>query len=516
MARSPAFPDELTLDSLRRAAKALSRAHAARTPGVQARLSAYLPGARADAPKHADFLHVIAREHLFDSWPRMKLAAETIGMDRAARQQRLKLALYHGHGWVAEQLLEQMPDLAEDMFGLQCALYDRAGVEAALARDPGLAVKPIGPRRPILHLAFSRWIKQRPELEGDMIGVAAALVAAGADVNDSCAATPGEASTLSALYGAAGHGDNMGLARWLLEQGADPNDGESLYHATELGHHDGLRLLLAHGADPKGTNALLRAMDFHDVAAVRLLLEHGARADDFDATPVGGEQPWVIPALHQAARRGSGQAMVDLLLENGADPARLFQGVSAYAYARVFGNRALAVAIEARGAAQPLSREEQLLAKAADGVDTRGACIDPDRLPEAYRTILRQILTLPDRLDHMRRLVALGIEYDGTDSEGLTPVQVAGWVGLPEVLAYFLSLRPDLSHVNGYGGTLLGTIIHGSENNPDRATRDYLACLQLALEQGVALPRRAAAMAGREDVADFLDAWAEDHPGQVV
>jgi ankyrin repeat protein len=76
--------------------------------------------------------------------------------------------------------------------------------------------------------------------------------------------------------------NNMPLASWLLEHGADPNDGESLYHSTELGHHEGLRLLLAHGADPKGTNALLRAMDFHDIEAVKMLMEAGAEVDEFN------------------------------------------------------------------------------------------------------------------------------------------------------------------------------------------------------------------------------------------
>ncbi|PIL19135.1 hypothetical protein P775_16265 [Puniceibacterium antarcticum] len=510
MARFPAFPTDITLDYLRRDAKALKKAHEAHAPGALERLKAHPPRADLGALKHADYLHVIAQEHHFESWLRLKLASETIGMDRAARQQRLKVALFRGNGWVVEQLLDETPDLAEGLFGLQCALYDRAAVEAALALDPGLAVKTFGPRRPMLHLTFSRWIKQRPDLEADMIAVAEALLAAGADVNDTSPEQPGSDKRLSALYGAVGHADNMVLARWLLDHGADPNDGESLYHATELGHHEGLRMLLEHGADPKGTNALLRAMDFHDVAAVRMLLEHGAEPDD------SGDDLWVVPSLHQAARRDSGAEMVALLLEHGADPGRLYQGVSAYSYARVFGNRVLAEAIEARGVAMPLSWEEKLLAQAADGDLRPGVFIDPERLPEAYRTILRQILHLPDRLDHIRRLVGLGIEYDGTDSEGLTPVQVAGWEGLPEVLAYFLSLRPDLSHVNGFGGTLLGTILHGSEHHPERDSRDHLACLEMALQQGVALPRQTLRQVGREDVAAFLEAWAEAHPGQLV
>ena len=349
-----------------------------------------------------------------------------------------------------------------------------------------------------------------------MIVIAEKLLAHGADVNDSIPVAPESDHRFSALYGAIGHANNMELGRWLLEHSADPNDGESLYHATELGHHVGLRMLLEHGANPRGTNAMLRAMDFHDHTAVELLLQHGARADDFDGTHVGGEAPWVVPALHQAARRMSDKRMVDLLLDNGADPGRMFEGTSAYAYARVFGNRDLASAIEARGAVPDLSPTEELLARAADGADNSGKFVDTATLPEAYRNIVRMILHLPGKLAHIRALVALGIEYDRPDSEGVTPVQVAGWEGLPEVLQYFLQLKPDLGHINGYGGTLLSTIIHGSENCPERETRDYLACLQLVLDQGVALPRAQLAQVGREDIAGFLQDWASRYPGQVV
>jgi hypothetical protein len=125
-------------------------------------------------------------------------------------------------------------------------------------------------------------------------------------------------------------------------------------------------------------------------------------------------------------------------------------------------------------------------------------------------------LRLPGRLDHVRRLVALGLDYDRPDAEGLTPVQVAGWEGLPEAMGYLLGLRPDLTHVNGYGGTLLTTIIHGSENCPDRARRDHVECLRRALIHGVALPRQAIAFAGEPEVAAFLADWAEARPGQVV
>lgn len=505
-----------SLDQLRRDAKALKKAYDWGDATARRRVQLHPPRPEGTPLGLADFLHVVAQEQSFASWPQLKFAVEAEGLDRAQQIQRLKIALYNGQNWAVDRLLAQSPDLADGAFGLQVALLNRDAVAAMLKADPSLATTPLGPRRPILHLAFSKRIHARPDLEGDMIAVADALLDHGADVNDSVPVAPGNDHSLSALYGAIGHANNMPLARWFLEHGADPNDGESLYHATELGHHEGLRLLLEHGADPKGTNALLRAMDFDDVTAVRMLIDAGARVDDFDDTHVGGEAPWVVPALHQAARRMSGPAMIDLLLDAGADMSRLYQGQTAYGYARVFGNDALSKALTAQGANPALTEAETFLAQAAECDVPTGTFIDPAKLPDAYRNMLRVILHLPGKLPHIKRLVAMGLEYDLPDAEGLTPVQVAGWEGLPEVMEYFLSLKPDLGHINGYGGTLLSTIVHGSENNPDAQSRDHLRCLEMVLELGVVLPQRAIETAGRADVQALLADWAAAHPGQRV
>lgn len=505
-----------SIEQLRRDAKALRRAYEALDPDARTRMQIILPNSAETPFKHADFLHVIACENNFDSWPKLVCAAKTIGLDRAAKQQRLKTAIFHGQNWVIEQLLADTPDLPDGQFELEVSLYRRAAVEAALSDAPELATSPFGPRRPILHLAFSKWIHARPDLESDMLAIVEMLVGHGAVVNDGFPFTPGDDHLLSTLYGAIGHTDNIVLGRWLLENGANPNDGESLYHATELGHHDGLKLLLEFGADPAGTNALLRAMDFDDLGAVRLLLDAGARADEWSDELIGGEKPGVIPALHQGARRMCSRPIVDALLDAGADPTREFEGLTPYAYARIFGNAVLAEALEERGHATRLSEQEELLAQLADGDAQVGVFLDPDKLPPAVRNITRLILHLPGKLPHIKRLVSAGAEYDRPDDQGLTPVQLAGWEGLPEMLEYFLSLKPDLSHVSGYGGTLLSTIIHGSENAPDRASRDHIACLELALMNGVALPKRAVQLAGEPHVAAFLADWADAHPGQVV
>lgn len=492
-----------SLDQLRRDAKALAKQYDALDPAAHARAGA-VAKARGAAPlKHADFLQVIANENGFVSWPKLVWASETVGLDRAAKQQRLKIALIHGQHWRVDQLLADTPDLADGVFDIEVALLRRGAVEAALADEPALATRVFGLRRPIVILAFSKHIHAAPEREADMLAIADALIASGADVNDGFVDPGAGPEPLSALYGAIGHAHNMALGRWLLDNGANPNDGESLYHATEIGHADGLRILLQHGADPSGTNALKRAMDFDSLEMVQILLDAGA-------DPNEGHQGW--GALHHAALRNVSAPVCRAVLAAGGDPAQVGQGITAYAAARVYGHLPLIGLLEP----QALTPEETLLAQATTGVVPDGVYIDTAKLPSIYLDLVAEFAGDPVRLDHIKALIKLGLPWDKGAAMDVPPVQLAGWQGQPEMLRYFLSLSPDLGHINGYGGTLLSTIVHGSENNPERAERDYISCLEIALTEGVALPKRAAEFAGVPEVAAFLADWAEAHPGQVV
>ncbi len=504
-----------SLDTLRRAAKILRKAYNDGDPAALERLAVRPPRSDSGKLTHADFLHVIARENNFASWPALKLAVEISGMDRARKQQRLKIALYHGHNSAVDRLLTDTPDLARGLLELEIALYDLPAVKAALRKDPGLAVTPIGPRRPILHLAFSKHFQAHPEKSDAMMAIADLLVQHGADVNDGFPFEPGSDHLLSALYGALGHANNMRLAAWLLEQGANPNDNESLYHATELGHRDGLRLLLRHGADPTGTNALLRALDFNDHAAVDLLLKAGADPNEGVSPHPSGEAPMVASALHQAARRMCDARMADQLLEAGADPDLLYDGMTAYALALAFGNLDVAQAIRDAGGSIEIPEDLQPLITIARGGNGRLSA-DPAGLPRECRYMLHNLIHLPNTFSHIKRLVAGGLAFDEADDMGMTPLHLAGWEGLPEVMGFFLDLKPDLNHINGYGGTLLSTIIHGSENAPSAASRDHVACARLALQHGVSLPRRAIELAGEDSMAEFLADWGETHPAQLA
>ncbi len=501
-----------TPEYLRREAKKLRRSFADGDVTARARVETVL-GPR-DVLKHAEALHVMAREDGHDSWPKLKMAAEIAAMDRDARAERLKRALYFGQPWVIDQLLAADPELGDANFGLQIALLRVGKVADTLTRDPKAATRPIGIRSPILHLAFSQHHKTGAGLAEASVAIAEMLVRHGADVNDSYPSEPGSPHELSALYGAIGHADNMALGRWLLEQGADPNDNESLYHSTELGHHEGLRMLLEHGALADGTNALLRAMDFDDVEAVRMLLDAGASPNERPAEHPSGQPPVVIPGLHQAARRMCSADLAQVLIDHGADGTMPYQGHTAFAMARMRGNAAVASVLEAAGQASPLNPSEALMALAADGqVDGR---LDPKDLTDEQARMITRILGFDGTLPHVKRLIQIGIDPNTVEEQDMDAIHIAGWEGHADAVEYLLTLGPDLERKNMYGGDLMGTVIHGAEFCPAKDRRDHLRCAELVLGAGSCLHAYDIKGCGVEALAAFLSEWAEANPGRVV
>src|SRR6185295_13994258 len=88
-----------------------------------------------------------------------------------------------------------------------------------------------------------------------------------------------EYGEMSALYGAAGVVHDPELTELLLRAEADPDDGESVYHATEAASPACLRLLLSYGATVEPI-MLAHALDDDRPEHVRLLLDYGADATE--------------------------------------------------------------------------------------------------------------------------------------------------------------------------------------------------------------------------------------------
>ena len=139
-----------SLEQLRRDAKALRKSHQAGQLRARQRIANYPPRPDGTLLKHADYLHVIARENSFPSWPALKLAADMHGMDTAAKRQRLKVALYNGQFGVADQLLADTPDLPAGDFGLCLGLYLKSNVVQMLKDVPERATAFIGHQTPPL------------------------------------------------------------------------------------------------------------------------------------------------------------------------------------------------------------------------------------------------------------------------------------------------------------------------------------------------------------------------------
>ncbi len=276
----------------------------------------------------ADAQLAVARELGERSWPRLVRRAEAEAVARDERARQFVLEATDGRRDHAEALLAVEPGVAGATLDAALVYGDTERVRAALARHPGLATRPLGARGwlPLLYPTHSAFLGSA-RTDG-LLECARALLDAGADP-DSSWQHP-QFGALSSLYGAAGVAHEPRMTALLLEAGANPDDDESVYHATEAPDYACLELLLAAGATVAGTNALARerpeeharlrtewasvlvvAASEGTVDAVRTLLALGVPRDA--RGELGGT------ALHHAAWRGRPD-VVRVLLAYGADP----------------------------------------------------------------------------------------------------------------------------------------------------------------------------------------------------
>jgi hypothetical protein len=257
---------ELDLDQARRRAKELLRAARAGDPGALVRM-------RDDrAPRLADAQRAVAADLGFASWPALVGHVEAVRGDRGQRRARLVTAALDGRADVAERLLAHDPELAGSGLDVALVLGEERVVAAALDRDPGLVARELPGlgRNPLSCACHSVFLRPSSPRAPGVRRVVELLLDRGADVNE---AHRNEYGAMSVLYGAAGIAHDPETTRLLLDRGANPDDGESVYHAIEADDTACLELLLARGATARGTNALGHAI--RAPKKVRVLLEQG-------------------------------------------------------------------------------------------------------------------------------------------------------------------------------------------------------------------------------------------------
>jgi ankyrin repeat protein len=473
-----------SLERLRKEAKMLARACRAGDPEALARVRA---GA---SPQLADVQRALAREHGFPTWAGLKrevLAREPM----AAHAARFLAAVRHGLRERAANGLVAYPGMTRVSVHAAAAAADAQALNDSLLADPARVAALDEPDHwPPLHYACAS-----PSSDEDAVTRAVELLLAhGAD--PSSTVRHGEWS-LSALYRAL-EGGHRGAARGLLEHGANPNDGESVYHMAEHDDRESLELLLAHGAElstrqePYGNTPLFFLAGYREgnqmtasaTRGMRWLLEHGA-----DPNVTSG--PTQETALHRVIEFGGSAAVIEMLLEFGADPllARA-DGRTPYLIALRAGHEAALELLRARGAVTAdISHLDRFFAACAQG-DHDAARTVLDEHPDLIQTLPRQEkgalahAAENGQIGAVRVLAAFGFDPAWEGPGAGTALHHAAWRGNVALVELLLDLgAPVNMQDREFGSSPIGWAAHGSAHCRS-ADEDYAAIIERLLAAG--------------------------------
>ena len=508
-------PDRLNLEHLKKQAKDLIRLYRQHDREAFIRFRRALPAAAGRSDDEVASLNLrlhdaqscVARDYGFASWQDLRRyieAQQPTNEESPNRVLRWLQLVYSGdvdgttnraNPRVAARMLAENPTLVAGSPYLACAVGDEPALRQTTAGDPGWLNRPGGPLQlpPLFAVAHSSLLLI-PEFRTRLHRSARFLLEAGADPNQHISSRwppasigePDDRYPLSALYGAAGRNHDAELARLLLGAGADPNDGESLYHSVETSSAC-TRLLLEHGARVAGSNAIYHALDFDNVATLELLLQHGGDPNEPACNPHLTE--WGSPLLW-AIRRRSRQC-IQVLLKAGANPrATTSNGVNAYRLALQFGLGEVADLLRGITGPEPVTDEERFIAACARGDEVEAGRIRAERPDLPDRLSPQQLRLLPDMAAAgadagVRLMVKLGwpIAARGGDWDA-SALNLAVFRGDAGLTRYLLEHGASWTEQHGYGDNACGTLSWASCNEPVEGG-DWVGCARALLDHGM-------------------------------
>jgi ankyrin repeat protein len=500
----PSRPD---IDHLKRQAKELLSDFRRATPSSLMRFRNALPLAASRDPgaiakldlRLHDAQSCIAREYGFESWADLRayVDARRSSVDDPAALAPVFFALVYAgdvaggtsgaRPKAAARFLAEHPDMSRHDAWIACAAGDVEKVRQQIANDSSWVNRSGGPLdlTPLIAATHSSLLRV-PAYRDRLFAVVDVLLKSGADPNariNKVWEGPADAAPqtwqVSALHGAAGVNHDAELTRLLLVAGADPNDGESLYHS--LDSPACTTILLEAGAFVTGTNALYRSLDFDDLDTFKLLLAHAA----------GSEEVTDGRLLLWAIRRRRSPAHIEALLAAGADPdIKTRDGVSAFTQALRYGLTEVADTLKKAGAASDLNEDDAFVAACARN-DVGTARDIKARRPDLPGALSESQLRMFPELAaagcsaSVRLMADLGwpISVRGGDWSA-SALNHAVFRGDAELARHLLARGASWTEEHGFGDNVCGTLSWASCNRPIE-TGDWVACAEALVEQGM-------------------------------
>ena len=424
----------------------------------------------------------------------------------------LGAATWHGSLEEAEAILAAHPDISAADVHTAAVLGDEVAVRRFIARDGASASALSAPygAGPLVYLCLSKYLRLDAARSDAFMRTARALLDAGADPNAGFWTKGQHPEHETPLYGAAGVAHHAALTRLLVERGADPNDGEAVYHSPETHDNAAMKVLVETGRiTPENLSMMLvRKHDWHDYEGAKYLLEHGA-SPNRDRT-----RGWL--PFHHAIARDNALEMFALLLDHGADPTLVKDGKTGVEMAALAGRSDLLDLLRRRGITVEFRGVLRLIAACAMG---DGASVQ--RIARGEPGLVREVLAegdgllarfaLTDNTEGVRQLLDLGVPVDAPYVEGdgyyditrnSTALHVAAWLSHPEVVRLLLERGAAVNAKDDRGRTPLVLAVRACVDSywTERRTPEPVQALLAAgaSVEGVAFP------SGDAEVDDLL------------
>jgi len=443
--------------------------------------------------KLADAQSAIARSYGFKNWPRLKAYVEARALSREDRAELLLKLIFESNYALLEDLYSHHKTLSGMNIFVACALGDVETVRSMVEGTPEFETLVGGPRKTqpvtyVAHAPFGIWDHTYPERQREIVKL---LLEYGADpnafVHEKGRGNKGD-GRLSALYGCCRRPGNPGLAQILIKAGANPNDGESLYHASELKDTRCLELLFEAGVDKESQEyCIRRALDDENPKAVEIYLKHGTSPNHLD---------WAL-------FRERSLEIVQLLVNYGADINRpspadhwllvgRIKGLTPVRISERNGDSRTVTYFLDRGAVDNRTPIDLLIGACARGERERA-----DEIRRNHRNIAATLTeqdhrNLPafarsGRLESVQIMLDAGFDIetrtDDLDATALLYASTNGDVSMIELLIR-RGARLDVTHK--YGGNPLGTAIYSAAYFPNPKA-DYPHTVERLIDAGLAV-----------------------------